>query len=170
MLKEIHEQPSVIARIISSHIVSADRIKLKLPVIGDDYLKGVENIMIIACGTAYHAGLIGKYAMESFIKIPVWVDLGSEFRYRSPIVQSKTLVIAISQSGETADTLAAVEEAKKNKIKVLSICNVPGSALTRISDDTLYTHARPEISVASTKAFTSQVMMIYLVGLYLARL
>jgi len=114
--------------------------------------------------------LIGKYIIESFVRIPVWVDFGSEFRYRNPVIREKTLVIAISQSGETADTLAAVREAKKNKVKVLSICNVLGSSLTRESDATIYTHAGPEISVASTKAYTAQIMVLYLLGLYLAEL
>ena len=170
MLKEIHEQPQVLSRIVSRYITSSGNILFEKLNIAGSFLKGVENLVILACGTAYHAGLVGKYVMESFTRIPVWVDFGSEFRYRNPVIRGKTLVIAISQSGETADTLAAVREAKKNKVKILSICNVLGSALDRESDSTIYTHAGPEISVASTKAYTAQVMVLYLLGLYLAGL
>ena len=123
-----------------------------------------------ACGTAYHAGMVGKYVIERFLRVPVWVDLGSEFRYRKPIVTANSLVIAISQSGETADTLAAVREAKKSKVKVISICNVLESSLVRESDAVIYTHAGPEISVASTKAYTAQLMVLYLLALYLSEL
>lgn len=170
MLKEIYEQPQVLSRIISHCLTSGGNILFEELNIDGNFLKEIENLVIVACGTAYHAGLIGKYVMESFVRIPVWVDLGSEFRYRKPVIREKTLVIAISQSGETADTLAAIREAKKNKVKILSICNVLGSALTRESDATIYTHAGPEISVASTKAYTAQVTVLYLLGLYLAGL
>lgn len=170
MLKEIHEQPKVLSRIISHYLTSSGGVRFENLTIDSNFLKEVKNLIIIACGTAYHAGLVGKYILDSFVHIPVWVDLGSEFRYRKPVIREKTLVIAISQSGETADTLAAVREAKKNKVKVLSISNVLGSTLTRESDSTIYTHAGPEISVASTKAYTAQVMVLYLLGLYLAGL
>ena len=170
MLKEIFEQPQVLSRIFSHYVTAKGAIRFEHFNIESRLLKKIENVIIIACGTAYHAGLIGKYIIESFVRIPVWVDFGSEFRYRDPIIRENTLVIAISQSGETADTLAAVRQAKKNKIKVLSICNVLGSSLTRESDFTIYTQAGPEISVASTKAFTAQVMILYLLGLYLADL
>ncbi|MFH1353013.1 MAG: glutamine--fructose-6-phosphate transaminase (isomerizing) [bacterium] len=171
MSKEIHEQPEVLSRIISCYITPSNKIRFgELDSDGKrNFLRRVENIVIIACGTAYHAGLVGKYALESFLRIPVTVDFGSEFRYRKCPIKEKTLVIAISQSGETADTLAAVREAKK-KAKIISICNVLGSSLTRETDFTIYTQAGPEISVASTKAYTAQVMLIYILGLYLAGL
>jgi len=124
----------------------------------------------VACGTAYHAGLVGKYIIEKLAKLPVSIDVSSEFRYREPIVGKKTLVMAISQSGETADTLAAIREAKKKGAKVISICNVIGSSLARESDGVLYTHAGPEIGVASTKAYTAQLGMLYLLALKLAEL
>ncbi|MFH0838673.1 MAG: glutamine--fructose-6-phosphate transaminase (isomerizing) [Candidatus Omnitrophota bacterium] len=167
MLKEIHEQPGVIAQILSSMISERGEVILKDITIPKSELKKINNIIIVACGTAYHAGLVGKYFIEECVRIPVWVDVGSEFRYRRPIIQDNTLVIAISQSGETADTLAAVKEARQNGAKVIAICNVVGSSLTRISDATLYTYAGPEIGVASTKAYTAQLMILYLLGLYI---
>lgn len=170
MLKEIYEQPNVLLKIISRYVTSSGNIKFEGLNIKNEALKKIENLVIVACGTAYHAGLVGKYIIESFVRIPVWVDFGSEFRYRKPIIKEKTLVIAISQSGETADTLAAVREAKKNKVKVVSICNVLDSSLTRETDSVIYTQAGPEISVASTKAYTAQLMVLYLLGLYLADL
>jgi len=170
MLKEIYEQPHVLSRIFSHYVTAKGAIRFEHLNIENSLLKKIENVIIIACGTAYHAGLVGKYIIESFVRIPVWADLGSEFRYRDPIIREKTLVIAISQSGETADTLAAVRQAKKNKVKIISICNVLGSSLTRESDSTIYTQAGPEISVGSTKAFTAQIMILYLLGLYLADL
>jgi glucosamine--fructose-6-phosphate aminotransferase (isomerizing) len=157
MLKEIHEQPKVLKQIISSGMS------------GFEFnLEGISNIIIIACGTAYHAGLVGKYVLEKFTKIPVSIDLSSEFRYRDPIVADNTLVLAISQSGETADTLAAVKEAKQKGAKILSICNVVGSSLVRVSDAVLYTYAGPEIGVASTKAYTAQLAILYTLAFYIA--
>ncbi|MBU0694308.1 MAG: glutamine--fructose-6-phosphate transaminase (isomerizing) [Candidatus Omnitrophica bacterium] len=170
MAKEIHEQPQVLSRIISCCVSRQNTIRFKDFNLDSSFLKKVENIIIIACGTAYHAGLVGKYIMESFLRIPTSVDYGSEFRYRKPVIRKNSLVIAISQSGETADTLAGVREAKKSKVRVLSICNVLGSSLTRESDSVIYTHAGPEISVASTKAYTAQIMTLYFLGLYLANL
>ncbi|MDP2940450.1 MAG: glutamine--fructose-6-phosphate transaminase (isomerizing) [Candidatus Omnitrophota bacterium] len=170
MLKEIFEQPKVLASIIARFIKDNTKIDLRELNLSLAYLRGIENIVIVACGTAFHAGLIGKYIIEEFTRIPVWVDLSSEFRYRKPILRDKTLVIAISQSGETADTLAAVKEAKKQGLKVLSICNVVGSSLTRESDAIFYTHAGPEIGVASTKAYTAQLMSLYLLALYLSQI
>jgi len=169
MLKEIFEQPKVITNIIASR-VKADRINFAELAIKDDVLKKINNIMIVACGTAYHAGLAGKYIIENLTRLPVTVDLSSEFRYRKPIIEKDTLVIAISQSGETADTLAAVRLAKQKKTKILSICNVVGSSLVRESDGVIYTYAGPEIGVASTKAYTAQLSILCLLGLYLARL
>ncbi len=170
MLKEIYDQPKVISRLLLRYLSSSGKVKFTNLEIGDAFLKKIKNILILACGTAYHAGLIGKYAIETLTKIPVSVDLGSEFRYRKSVVQNDTLVIAISQSGETADTLAAVREAKKSKVKVLAICNVLNSALTREADAVLYIDAGSEISVASTKAYTAQLTVIYLFGIYLAGL
>jgi glucosamine--fructose-6-phosphate aminotransferase (isomerizing) len=170
MLKEIHEQPKVISRILSHTLTPQGRLKFDHLSVSPTILRKIENIIIVACGTAYHAGLVGKYLIESLAQVPVWVDLGSEFRYRKPIIKDKTLVIAISQSGETADTLAAVREAKKSKAKVLAICNVVGSSLTREADGVIYIQAGPEISVASTKAYTAQLMVVYLLGLYLSQL
>jgi glucosamine--fructose-6-phosphate aminotransferase (isomerizing) len=159
MLKEIYEQPQVLRKLFSS---GRQEIKaLACP-------SNIKQIVIVACGTAYHAGLVGKYVIESLARLPVWVDLSSEFRYRNPLVDSRTLVIAVSQSGETADTLAAVREAKKSGARVISICNVVGSSLTRESDQVFYTLAGPEIGVASTKAYTAQLGVFYMLGLELA--
>jgi glucosamine--fructose-6-phosphate aminotransferase (isomerizing) len=168
MLKEIHEQPRVIRQIISSRLEKGSAIFLDGINLKDAYIRGVSNIIILACGTAYHAGVVGKYVLERFTHIPVTVDVSSEFRYREPIVNRRTLVIAISQSGETADTLAAVKEAKRKGATILSICNVVGSSLVRVSDGVLYTYAGPEISVASTKAYTAQLGMLYLLSFYIA--
>lgn len=171
MLKEINEQPKILEGLISSvdqkgngKITFAD---LQIPA---EQLKNKKNIIIVACGTAYHAGLCGKYILEEICKVPVSVDVSSEFRYRDPLITKDTLVIAISQSGETADTLAAVREAKKKSALILSICNVLGSTLVRESDGVIYTHAGPEIGVASTKAYTAQLSVLYLLSLYLADL
>lgn len=160
MLKEIHEQPGVIDKLINLQSVQGCFKYLNL--------KKIDSITIVACGTAYHAGLIGRHAIEGLARIPVWAELSSEFRYRNPIISDKTLVIAISQSGETADTLAAVREARAKGAKVLSLCNVVGSSLVRESDAVLYTYAGPEISVASTKAYTAQASVLYCLAIYLA--
>ncbi len=160
MLKEIHEQPGVLKRLLSGG--SKEIKNYRFP-------KNIKNIVIVACGTAYHAGLVGKYIIESISNIPVWVDLSSEFRYRNPIVTKDSLVIAVSQSGETADTLAAVREAKKKCTRIISICNVVGSSLTRESDKVFYTLAGPEIGVASTKAYTAQLAVFYMIGLELGK-
>ncbi|MCX5692541.1 MAG: glutamine--fructose-6-phosphate transaminase (isomerizing) [Candidatus Omnitrophica bacterium] len=168
MLKEIHEQPKVLKQIISSRIIGDSEFNLEGINIPDMDIKGISDIIIVACGTAYHAGLVGKYVLEKFTKIPVSIDLSSEFRYRDPIVNKNTLVIAISQSGETADTLAAVKEAKQKGAKILSVCNVVGSSLARVSDGVLYTYAGPEIGVASTKAYTAQLAVLYTLAFYIA--
>jgi len=170
MLKEIYEQPRVVSKILSQWMSLEGNIRVRDLDLNKDFLKEIEQIVIVACGTAFHAGLVGKYIFESLVRLPVWVDFASEFRYRKPIIKKNTLLIAISQSGETADTLAAVQEAKKSKIKVISVCNVLGSSLIRESDINLNTYAGPEISVASTKAYTAQLMTLYLLALYLARL
>jgi len=171
MLKEINEQPQVLENMLGQRIdKNTGRIFFEALEIKEQALFSVTNIIIVACGTAYHAGMCGKYILEELCRIHVDVELSSEFRYRNPLIADNTLVIAISQSGETADTLAAVREAKKKKAKVLAICNVLGSTLVRDSDGVIYTHAGPEIGVASTKAYTAQLGVLYLLALYLAGL
>ena len=167
MLKEIHEQPDVLAQIFKTRL-KGNKVTLEGLNLKPKQLNSVKNIIIIACGTAYHAGLVGKYIIEKLTGIPVSVDVASEFRYRDPIVGRLTMVIAISQSGETADTLAAVREARLKGGKVIAICNTVGSSLTRESDGILYTHAGPEIGVASTKAYVAQIAMLYLMALKLS--
>lgn len=163
MLKEIYEQPRAIADTVRGRIfpekgeVSLDEFGL-----APGYVKEIDKIFIVACGTSYHAGIAGKYMIEELARIPVEVDIASEFRYRNPIISEKTLFMAITQSGETADTLAASREAKRLGAKVLSICNVIGSTASRESDFVFYTHSGPEIGVASTKAFTTQIVSLYL--------
>ena len=169
MLKEINEQPNILDKLINSRInKQTDKIIFEEQNIPEEKLKNIKNIFIVACGTAYHAGLVGKYALESVCAIPTNIDVSSEFRYRDLLIGPEVLVIAISQSGETADTLAGVREAKKRGASVISICNVLGSTLTRESDGVIYTHAGPEIGVASTKAYTAQLTALYLFALYLA--
>lgn len=169
MLKEINEQPKIIEDFINSRVKEGmDRIAFEEQKISDDKLKSIKNISIVACGTAYHAGLVGKYVLESICGIPTSIDVSSEFRYRELLIDKNTFIIAISQSGETADTLAGAREAKKHGATILSICNVLGSTLTRESDGVIYTHAGPEIGVASTKAYTAQLITLYLFALYIA--
>jgi glucosamine--fructose-6-phosphate aminotransferase (isomerizing) len=168
MLKEIHEQPDVIERMLKFRLKGM-AVGLDGLTIPQEHFKRVKHIYIVACGTAYHAGLVGRYWIEALTTIPVTVDMASEFRYRNPIIDKNTLVIAISQSGETADTLAAVKEARARGAKLISICNVVGSSLARESDGVLYTHAGPEIGVASTKAYVAQICMLYLLGLKLSQ-
>ena len=170
MLKEIHEQPKAVQETVSRRIgkdgkIVLDGIKLTLK-----DLKKFNKICIVACGTAYHAGLVGKYVIEQMARIPVEVDVASEFRYRDPFVDDKTLFIAISQSGETLDTLMSLREAKGKGARILSIVNVVGSSVARESDDVFYTWAGPEIAVASTKAYTTQLVCLYLLALYMADL
>ncbi len=169
MLKEIAEQPRAVAdtllgRIGSDGLLTLDEIRLN-----DAELRSIDKIVIVACGTAYHAGMIAKYAIEHWCRIPCEVELASEFRYRDPILTRTTLVIAISQSGETMDTLMAVRHAREQQSRVLGICNVNGSSIPRECDAVVYTHAGPEIAVASTKAFLTQLVACYLVALYLAQ-
>ncbi|MBI4401886.1 MAG: glutamine--fructose-6-phosphate transaminase (isomerizing), partial [Nitrospirae bacterium] len=170
MLKEIHEQPQTILDTMRGRY-SFETGEADLPDIGmtPEQLAAVGRIWIVACGTSWHAGLAGKYLLEEMIRTPVQVDIGSEFRYRDPLVKKDDLFITISQSGETADTLAAAREAKRKGARVLSIVNVIGSTLARESEGVLYTHCGPEIGVASTKAFTAQLMALYLLALHLAR-
>ena len=170
MLKEIYEQPRAIADTLNERVANNDVVFEKEFALTDEYLKKIDRIIILACGTSWHAGLIGEFMFEELAKIPTEVEYGSEFRYRHPLVDKNTLVIAISQSGETADTIAALKEAKKHGVKTLSICNVMGSSITRISDGIIYTRAGPEIGVASTKAFTTQLAVLYLLTILLAKL
>ena len=169
MLKEINEQPRIMEDLLKLR-VKGERVIFDEQKIPEAKLKAIKNIFIVACGTAYHAGVVGKYIIESVCAIPVNVDVSSEFRYRDLLLDKDTLVIAVSQSGETADTLAGVKEAKKRGAQVLSICNVLGSSLTRESDGVIYTHAGPEMGVASTKAYTAQLMAFYFLAFYLAEL
>ena len=170
MLKEIHEQPQTILDTMRGRYLFEEG-EADLPDIGltPEQFAAVGRVWIVACGTSWHAGLVGKYLLEEMIKTPVQVDIASEFRYRDPLVKKEDLFITISQSGETADTLAAAREARSKGARVLSIVNVVGSTLARESDGVLYTHCGPEIGVASTKAFTAQLTALYLLALHLAR-
>jgi len=170
MLKEIHEQPRAIADTIRGRIsLEEGKVLLGEAMVSLKALKDIRRVCIIACGTSYHAALVGKFMIEELARIPTEVDLGSEFRYRDPIVGTPDLLIAISQSGETADTLAAFREGKQKGARTLAICNVVDSSLARESESIFYTHAGPEIGVASTKAFTTQLVGLFLLALYLAR-
>jgi glucosamine--fructose-6-phosphate aminotransferase (isomerizing) len=168
MLKEITEQPAAVADTLLGHFVNG-RIVLDEQRLSDQELREVDKVFVVACGTAYHSGLLAKYAIEHWTRLPVEVELASEFRYRDPVLDRSTLVVAISQSGETADTLEAVRHAKEQKAKVLAICNTNGSQIPRECDAVLYTRAGPEIGVASTKTFLAQIAANYLVGLALAQ-
>lgn len=167
MIKEIHEQPEVIGETLNRRLDENDRIKIDGISLSKEEINQFDKVYIVACGTAYFAGLVGKYLIEKIAKIPVEVDVASEFRYRDPLVDDKTLLIAISQSGETLDTLEALREGKRKGARVLSVVNVVGSSVARESDDVFYTWAGPEISVASTKAYTTQLMCMYILALYM---
>lgn len=168
MIKEIHEQPNAIKDTLRGRIVNDSEIVLDDIKITKEDLEKIDKIFIVACGTAYHAGVVGKYVIENLARIPVEVDVASEFRYRDPLVNERTLTIVISQSGETADTIAALKEAKKKGSRVIAITNVVGSSVSREADDVLYTWAGPEIAVASTKAYTTQLVALYLIAMDLA--
>lgn len=168
MAKEIYEQPKGVEDTLMRRLDENGRIKLDDIKITKEDLDRINKVYIVACGTAYHAGLVGKYAIEKFAKIPVIADIASEFRYSDPFVDENTLIIIVSQSGETADTLAALRDAKAKGARVLSITNVVGSSIARESDDIFYTWAGPEIAVASTKAYTTQLMAFYMIALNLA--
>jgi glucosamine--fructose-6-phosphate aminotransferase (isomerizing) len=171
MLKEIHEQPVAIAQTMFNRLHAAKR-QVMFDQRTKKFLERLsprERLVIIACGTAYHAGLVGEYMLEEFARIPVDVDLASEFRYRAPMLDRNTTVVAITQSGETADTLAGIRLVKEQRAKVLAICNVMGSSIAREADAVIYTHAGPEIAVASTKAYTSQITALLLLTLHLGR-
>jgi glucosamine--fructose-6-phosphate aminotransferase (isomerizing) len=169
MLKEIAEQPKAIADTLLGRMDANGKLVLDEMRLSDEELRVIDKIIIVSCGTSFHAGLIAKYAIEHWTRIPCEVELASEFRYRDPILSWSTLVIAISQSGETADTLMAIRHAREQRSRVLAICNTNGSTIPRESDAVVYTHAGPEIAVASTKAFLTQIVACYVVGLYLAQ-
>ncbi|GAQ60972.1 glutamine--fructose-6-phosphate transaminase (isomerizing) [Streptomyces scabiei] len=169
MLKEIAEQPKAVADTLLGRIDAAGTLSLDEVRIRDAELRELDKVVIVACGTAFHAGLIAKYAIEHWTRIPCEVELASEFRYRDPILGPHTLVVAISQSGETMDTLMALRHAREQGARVLAICNTNGSTIPRESDAVLYTHAGPEVAVASTKAFLTQLVACYLVALYLGQ-
>ncbi|MFI9242417.1 glutamine--fructose-6-phosphate transaminase (isomerizing) [Streptomyces sp. NPDC053086] len=169
MLKEIAEQPKAVADTLLGRIDPSGSLTLDEVRISPTELREIDKVVIVACGTAFHAGLIAKYAIEHWTRIPCEVELASEFRYRDPILDGRSLVIAISQSGETMDTLMALRHAREQGSKVLAICNTNGSTIPRESDAVLYTHAGPEVAVASTKAFLTQLVACYLVALYLGQ-
>jgi glucosamine--fructose-6-phosphate aminotransferase (isomerizing) len=171
MLKEIYEQPSAARDTILGRVsLERGRVLLEELNIAEETFRSLQKTTIVACGTSWHAGLVGKHLIESLAKVPVEVDYGSEYRYRDPIILARELAIVITQSGETADTLAALREAKRKGATSIAICNVVGSMATREADGTVYTHAGPEIGVASTKAFTSQLVALQLVALYMAQI
>jgi glucosamine--fructose-6-phosphate aminotransferase (isomerizing) len=170
MLKEIYEQPTAARDTILGRVsLDRGRIFLEDLHVSEDTFRTLDKVTIIACGTSWHAGLVGKYLIEALAQVPVEVDYGSEYRYRNPIIAKRELAIVITQSGETADTLAALREARRKGASSIAICNVVGSMATREADGTVYTHAGPEIGVASTKAFTSQLVALQLLALYMAQ-
>ena len=170
MEKEIHDQPAAVRDTLMGRFDENGKLTLDELHIDESILRSIDKIIVIACGTAAYAGLVARYAIEHWCRIPTEVELAHEFRYRDPIVNEKTLVVALSQSGETMDTLMAVRHAREQGAKVIAICNTHGSSIPRESDASLYTHAGPEIAVASTKAFLAQIAAVYLLGLYLAQL
>jgi len=169
MLKEIHEQPLAVKQTLEGRYDADGRLTLDELRMSEDELREVDKVFVVACGTAYHAGLVAKYAIEHWTRLPVEIEMASEFRYRDPVLDRNTLVIAISQSGETADTSAAVRYARRQRARVLSVCNTVGASIPRESDAVLYTRAGPEIGVAATKTFATQLVAMYLVALYLAQ-
>jgi len=169
MLKEIAEQPQAVADTLLGRLGQNGELVLDELRLSDQDLRDIDKIFVVACGTAYHAGLIAKYAIEHWTRIPVEVEVASEFRYRDPVLDRSTLVVVVSQSGETMDSLMALRHAKDQKARVLAICNANGSTIPRESDAVLYTHAGPEVAVASTKGFLTQLVACYLVGLFLAQ-
>jgi glutamine---fructose-6-phosphate transaminase (isomerizing) len=171
MLKEIFEQPMAVKEtVLGRASVETGKVFLQEIQIPDEVLRDVERVVILACGTSWHSALVGKFLIETLARVPVDVDYGSEYRYRDPIVSKNTLAVVITQSGETADTLAALREAKRKGARSISICNVVGSMATRETEGTVYTHAGPEIGVASTKAFTTQLVALHMLALYMAQI
>ena len=170
MDKEIHDQPSAVADTLRGRVDDRGKLKLDEGIIDESVLNAIDKIIVVACGTAFYAGLVAKYAIEHWTRIPVEVELAHEFRYRDPVLSVRTLVVAISQSGETMDTIMAVRHAQQQGATVVAIVNVQGSTIAREADAVLYTRAGPEIAVASTKAFLAQITASYLLGIYLAEL
>jgi glucosamine--fructose-6-phosphate aminotransferase (isomerizing) len=170
MLKEIEEQPAAVRETLGGRMQEDGLLHLDELAMSDEDIRGIEQVFIVACGSAYHSGLIGKYAIERWCRLPVQVEMASEFRYRDPVVGRNTLVIAVSQSGETADTLEAVRHARSQKAWVLAVTNTVGSTISRESDAAFYTRGGPEVAVASTKAVMTQITAMYVVGLYLAQI
>ena len=169
MLKEIHEQPHAVADTLAGRVTETGRVVLNELEMDDNFLRAVDKVFVLACGTSYHAAMMAKYAIERWTRLPVEIDIASEFRYRDPVLDARSLVIGISQSGETIDTLAAIRYAKAQGANVIGVSNVVESALARESDAVLYTRAGPEIGVAATKTFTTQLVAMQLLGLYLAQ-
>ncbi|TFD80945.1 glutamine--fructose-6-phosphate transaminase (isomerizing) [Cryobacterium fucosi] len=169
MAKEVSEQPDAVANTLRGRIHEGQAVVPELTGFGDDVLAGIRRIIIVACGTAANAGYVAKYAIEKWTRVPVDVELSHEFRYRDPVLNPETLIISISQSGETMDTLMAVKYAREGGARAISICNTQGATIPRESDAVIYTHAGPEVAVASTKGFTAQIAALYLFGLHLAR-
>jgi glucosamine--fructose-6-phosphate aminotransferase (isomerizing) len=169
MMKEIYEQPDAVAETIADRLPALDRVDLSELHFDSAFVTGLRRIVIVACGTSYHAGLVGRYAIEQWARVPVEMDVASEFRYRDPVLSDSDLVIGITQSGETADTLAAMRLARERGARVLAVTNVMGSQATRDADNVLYTRAGIEIGVAATKTFVSQVAGMYLLALWLAQ-
>jgi glucosamine--fructose-6-phosphate aminotransferase (isomerizing) len=169
MAKEITENPDAVANTVRGRVAEGLVVVPELDALGDEAMRGTERIVLVACGTASYAGQVGSYAIEAWARIPVEVQLSHEFRYREPVITERTLVISISQSGETMDTLMAVKYAREQGARAISICNTQGATIPRESDVVVYTHAGPEVAVASTKAFVAQITALYLVGLHFAR-
>jgi len=169
MLKEIHEQPDAIADTLLGRVDASGQVQLKELELDDRLLRAVDKVFVVACGTSYHAAMMAKYAIERWTRLPVEIDIASEFRYRDPVLDARSLVVGISQSGETIDTLAAIRYARAQGSTVIGVSNVVDSALARESDAVLYTRAGPEIGVAATKTFTTQLVVMQLLGLYLAQ-
>jgi len=170
MLKEIHEQPKAVRDTLAGKIALGKEIELEGVKFTKEELENFDKVYIVACGTAYHAGVVGKTVIEKLAKIPVEIDVASEFRYREPLITDRTLIIVVSQSGETADTLAVLRDGQRQGVRVLAITNVVGSSVSREADDVIYTLAGPEIAVASTKAYVTQLAAFYILGLYFGRL
>ena len=168
MLKEIYEQPKAVRDTLSPRLKGGDVVIEELGM-SDEEIRAIRKICIVACGSAYHAGISGKYVLEGMARVPVEVDLASEFRYRNPIYEEGTLAVVISQSGETADSLAALREARDHGVRVLGIVNVVGSSIAREADNVMYTWAGPEISVATTKAYSAQLIALYLLAMKFAK-
>src|SRR5207253_1097198 len=169
MLKEIHEQPAAIRDTLAGRVDSPGHLSLDELRVSEDVLRNVDKVFVVACGTAFHAGLVAKYAIEHWTRLPVEIEIASEFRYRDPVLDAGTLTFGVSQSGETIDTLEAVRHARNQRSHVIAITNTVGSSITRESDGVVYTHAGPERGVAATKTFATQMVALNLVALYLAQ-